>query len=162
MRVCVVGSGGREHALAVALSATADVVVAPGNPGMEGLERSDLAPERIEADLWVIGPEQPLVEGLADRIRGRDGLVFGPGADGARLEGSKAWMKEVLVAARVPTAEWRAFDDPEPALRYLRAQPGPWAIKTDGLAAGKGVLVTGSLDEAGRDVRAKLSGEAFG
>jgi phosphoribosylamine--glycine ligase len=162
MKVCVVGGGGREHALAVALSATADVVVAPGNPGMEGLERSDLAPERIEADLWVIGPEQPLVEGLADRIRGRDGLVFGPGADGARLEGSKAWMKEVLVAARVPTAEWRAFDDPEPALRYLRAQPGPWAIKTDGLAAGKGVLVTGSLDEAGRDVRAKLSGEAFG
>jgi phosphoribosylamine--glycine ligase len=162
MRVCVVGSGGREHALAVALSATADVVVAPGNPGMEGLERSDVAPERIEADLWVIGPEQPLVEGLADRIRGRGGLVFGPGADGARLEGSKAWMKEVLVAARVPTAGSRAFDDIGPALSYLRALPGPWAIKTDGLAAGKGVLVTGSRDEAVADVRAKLSGAAFG
>jgi phosphoribosylamine--glycine ligase len=162
MRVCVVGSGGREHALAVALSATSDVVVAPGNPGMAGLERSAAPPERIEADLWVIGPEQPLVEGLADRIRGRGGLVFGPGADGARLEGSKAWMKEVLVAARVPTAESRTFDDLEPALRYLGAVPGPWAIKTDGLAAGKGVLVTGSREEAARDVEAKLSGRAFG
>jgi phosphoribosylamine--glycine ligase len=162
MKVCVVGSGGREHALAVALSATADVVVAPGNPGMEGLERSDVAPERIEADLWVIGPEQPLVEGLADRVRGRGGLVFGPGADGACLEGSKAWMKEVLAAARVPTAESRAFDDLGAALGYLRAVPGPWAIKTDGLAAGKGVFVTGSRDEAVADVRAKLSGEAFG
>ena len=71
-------------------------------------------------------------------------------------------MKEVLVAARVPTAESRAFDDPDPAYQYLRARPGPWAIKTDGLAAGKGVLVTGSLDEAARDVAAKLSGKAFG
>jgi phosphoribosylamine--glycine ligase len=93
MRVCVVGSGGREHALAAALSATAEVVVAPGNPGMAGLECSDVPPEWIDADLWVIGPEQPLVEGLADRIRGRGRLVFGPGADGARLEGSKVWMK---------------------------------------------------------------------
>jgi len=162
MRVCIVGSGGREHALAAALSATAEVVVAPGNPGMAGLACSDVPPEWIDADLWVIGPEQPLVEGLADRIRGRGRLVFGPGADGARLEGSKVWMKEVLAAARVPTAESRVFDELEPALRYLRATSGPWAIKTDGLAAGKGVLVTGTREEARRDVEAKLSGKAFG
>ncbi len=162
MKVCVVGSGGREHALAAALAATAEVVVAPGNPGMAGLVCSNVPPEWIDADLWVIGPEQPLVEGLADRLRGRGRLVFGPGADGARLEGSKVWMKEVLAAARVPTAESRVFDELEPALRYLRATSGPWAIKTDGLAAGKGVLVTGTREEARRDVEAKLSGKAFG
>ena len=71
MKVCVVGSGGREHALAAALAATAEVVVAPGNPGMAGLVCSNVPPEWIDADLWVIGPEQPLVEGLADRLRGR-------------------------------------------------------------------------------------------
>jgi phosphoribosylamine--glycine ligase len=162
VKVCVVGSGGREHALAAALARTADVVVAPGNPGMDGLERSSLPPERIEADLWVVGPEGPLVDGLADRVRGRGGLVFGPGADGARLEGSKAWMKEVLASARVPTAAYQAFDEAGPALAYLRAVPGPWAIKTDGLAAGKGVVVTADPAEAAADVQAKLSGKAFG
>jgi phosphoribosylamine--glycine ligase len=162
MKVCVVGAGGREHALAMALAQTAKVVVAPGNPGMDGFERSAAPPENLEADLWVIGPEVPLVDGLADRLRARGGLVFGPGADGARLEGSKAWMKDVLVAARVPTAASQVFSAPEPALRHLRAVPGPWAIKTDGLAAGKGVLVTGSLTEATKDVEAKLSGRAFG
>lgn len=162
MRVCVVGSGGREHALARAISLTADVVVAPGNAGMEGLWCTDRAPEDVEADLWVIGPEAPLVDGLADRLRAKGGLVFGPGADGARIEGSKIWMKDLLFAARVPTAGSRAFEDPEAALAYLRAVPGPWAIKTDGLAAGKGVLVTSSLSEAVADVEAKLSGRAFG
>ena len=162
MKVCVVGSGGREHALALALARTSEVVVAPGNPGMGDFERTDVPPESLEADLWVIGPEVPLVNGLADRIRARGGLVFGPGADGARLEGSKAWMKDVLVAARVPTAASRVFGDPAPALQYLRSVRGPWAVKTDGLAAGKGVLVTASLAEASRDVEAKLSGEAFG
>ncbi|MGC8626134.1 MAG: phosphoribosylamine--glycine ligase [Acidimicrobiales bacterium] len=156
------GSGGREHALARAISKTADVVVAPGNPAMTGFERSSAPPEQIEADLWVIGPEAPLVGGLADRIRARGGLVFGPGADGARLEGSKAWMKELLFAARVPTARSQAFDEPEPALRYLRSLPGPWVVKTDGLAAGKGVLVTSDIDEAARDIEEKLSGRAFG
>ena len=162
MKVCVVGSGGREHALAVALSESADVVVAPGNAGMEGFERVSAPPERLEADLWVIGPEAPLVDGLADRIRARGGLVFGPGADGARLEGSKVWMKQILGAARVPTASSVVFDELEPALQYLRATPSPWAIKTDGLAAGKGVLVTEFFGEAEADLRAKLSGRAFG
>ncbi|MGH9105842.1 MAG: phosphoribosylamine--glycine ligase, partial [Acidimicrobiales bacterium] len=162
MRVCVVGSGGREHALAAALAETSDVVVTPGNPGMEGLTLTEAPPERVEADLWVVGPEAPLVDGLADRVRARGGLVFGPGADGARLEGSKAWMKEILVAARVPTASYQAFGEPGPALQYLRAVPGPWAVKADGLAAGKGVLVTSRFDEAAGDVQAKLSGKAFG
>jgi phosphoribosylamine---glycine ligase len=162
MKVCVVGSGGREHALAAALSVSDEVVVAPGNPGMEGLECTSAPPERVEADLWVIGPEAPLVEGLADRIRARGGLVFGPGADGARLEGSKVWMKELLVAARVPTASYQVFDEADHAVQYLRATTEPWVIKTDGLAGGKGVLVTDSFREAEMDVRAKLSGRAFG
>ncbi|HYA45045.1 MAG TPA: phosphoribosylamine--glycine ligase, partial [Acidimicrobiales bacterium] len=162
MRVCVVGSGGREHALALALATTAEVVVAPGNPGMEGFERSVAPPEHVEADLWVIGPEAPLVDGLADRIRARGGLVFGPGADGAQLEGSKSWMKELLVAARVPTASFGVFSEPEPALHYLSSLPGPWVVKTDGLAAGKGVVVTDSPEEAARDVQEKLSGRAYG
>ena len=162
MKVCVVGNGGREHALAAALSLSNQVVVAPGNPGMTGIECVPDPPERVEADLWVIGPEAPLVDGLADRIRARGGLAFGPGADGARLEASKAWMKQLLVSAKVPTASYQLFDQTGPALQYLRATPGPWVIKTDGLAAGKGVLVTSSPEEAELDVRAKLSGRAFG
>jgi phosphoribosylamine---glycine ligase len=162
VRVCVVGRGGREHALAAALSVSNQVVVAPGNPGMEGIECTTAPPERVEADLWVIGPEAPLVDGLADRIRARGGLVFGPGADGARLEASKAWMKSLLLSARVPTASYQVFAELGPALQHLRAIPGPWAIKTDGPAGGKGVFVTGSLEEAETDVRAKLSGHAFG
>jgi phosphoribosylamine---glycine ligase len=162
VKVCVVGSGGREHALAAALSLSNQVVVAPGNPGMTGFECVPDPPERVEADLWVIGPEAPLVDGLADRIRARGGLAFGPGADGARLEASKVWMKQLLVSAKVPTASYQLFDETGPALQYLRATPGPWVIKTDGLAAGKGVLVTSSPEEAELDVRAKLSGRAFG
>src|SRR3974390_1465369 len=94
MRVCVVGSGGREHALALALARTAEVVVCPGNPGMAalGLACQPDPPEALDADLYVIGPEVPLVAGLADRLRASGRRVFGPGADGARLEGSKAWM----------------------------------------------------------------------
>ena len=167
--VCVVGSGGREHALAVVLGRTADVVVTPGNPGItgrtpEGHTISSVAtpPEEIDADLYVIGPEAPLVDGLADRLRSAGRLVFGPGADGARLEGSKAFMKEVLAEAGVPTARFGVFDDPAAAKAYLRTLPGPWVIKTDGLAAGKGVLVTDSLGAAEADIEAKLSGDAFG
>jgi phosphoribosylamine--glycine ligase len=160
MKVCVVGAGGREHALASLLSRTAEVVVTPGNPGIPGSVPTP--PEEIEADLFVVGPEQPLVEGLADRLRAKGKLVLGPGADGAELEGSKAFMKQVLVEAGVPTARYGAFDDVGPALDFLRSLPGPWVVKTDGLAAGKGVLVTSSLIEAEDDVKAKLAGEAFG
>jgi len=161
----VVGSGGREHALALCLARTAEVVVTPGNPGMagtEGITVSPEPPEALGADLVVIGPEQPLVDGLADRLRADGRLVFGPGADGARLEGSKAFMKEVLVEARVPTARHGVFDDARDARAFLRELPGPWVVKTDGLAAGKGVFVTDSVAEAEADVAAKLSGERFG
>ncbi len=160
MRVCVVGGGGREHALALALGRTAEVVVTPGNPGIPGSVAAP--PEEVAADLVVIGPEAPLVEGLADRLRARGRLVFGPGADGARLEGSKGWMKAVLAEAGVPTARYGSFDDAGEAVAFLRTLPGLYVVKTDGLAAGKGVLVTQSLDEAVDDVRAKLSGDAFG
>ncbi len=179
MKVCVVGSGGREHALARSLARTAEVVVAPGNPGMapHSPEAADSvafagtslpitvtadAPQDIVADLFVIGPEQPLVDGLADELRADRRLVFGPGADGARLEGSKAFMKGVLDEAGVPTARYGAFDDAKAAQAFLRDLPGPWVVKTDGLAAGKGVLVTDSLEEADADIDAKLSGSAFG
>ncbi len=167
--VCVVGSGGREHALAVVLGRTADVVVTPGNPGISGrtpeghtITSVPTPPEEINADLFVIGPEAPLVDGLADRLRLAGKLVFGPGADGARLEGSKAFMKEMLAEAGVPTARFAVFSDPVQAKAYLRTQPAPWVVKTDGLAAGKGVLVTDSLAEAEADIDAKLSGDAFG
>jgi phosphoribosylamine--glycine ligase len=163
MRVLVVGSGGREAALTEVLSRTADeVVVTPGNPGIAGSTGPGPEPEDIEADLVVIGPEVPLVAGLADRLRARGRLVLGPGADGARLEGSKAWMKDVLHAAGVPTARSGAFSEPEPAIAFLRTLPPPYVVKTDGLAAGKGVLVTGDRAEAEVDVRAKLSGVSFG
>ncbi len=145
MRVAVVGSGGREHALRHVLGRTAQVV-GPGD----------------DADLYVIGPEQPLVDGEADRLRAAGKLVFGPGADGARLEGSKAYMKQVLADAGVPTARHGVFTDLEPAVRFLTSLPGLYVVKTDGLAAGKGVFVTESLDEAVEDVAAKLAGSAFG
>ena len=171
MKVCVVGSGGREHALASVLARDADVIVTPGNPAMtraSGLDGSgaitvtDLPVEQIEADLYVIGPEAPLVDGLADRLRDAGRLVFGPGAEGARLEGSKAYMKQLLVDAGVPTARHRAFTAADPAIAFLHELQPPYVVKTDGLAAGKGVLVTDDLAEAEADVRAKLSGESFG
>jgi phosphoribosylamine--glycine ligase len=163
-RVCVVGSGGREHALAAAISRTSEVVVCPGNAGMAalGMPCSEARPEEVEADLFVIGPEAPLVAGLADRLRALGRQVLGPGADGARLEGSKAWMKQLVTEAGVPTARYGVFDEVGPAIEFLQNFDGPWVVKTDGLAAGKGVLVTDDLDEASADVEAKLSGRAFG
>jgi phosphoribosylamine--glycine ligase len=166
VRVCIIGSGGREHALAHVLARHADVVVTPGNPGMAPpiTVLEDEAVADIAADLYVIGPEAPLVAGLADTLRGQGKAVLGPGADGALLEGSKAFMKEVLRAAGVPTARFAAFDALEAAaaMDYLETLPGPWVIKTDGLAGGKGVLVAHDLQEARQDVSAKLSGSSFG
>lgn len=160
MKVCVVGSGGREHALAHVLGRTAEVVVSPGNPGIPG--STPVPPEQIDADLFVIGPEVPLVDGLADRLRAAGKTVFGPGADGARLEGSKAWMKQVLVDAGVATARYGSFTQAEPALAFLETMSGLYVVKTDGLAAGKGVLVTELLDEARDAVLSYLAGDAFG
>ena len=156
MKVVLVGSGAREHALANSIARSADVVVSPGNPGMDGvspqghrISSSSSPPEEIEADLVVIGPEVPLVAGLADRLRHLGRAVFGPGAAGARLEGSKAFMKEVARDAGVPTADFAVFTDAGAALAYLRRQPPPYVVKTDGLAAGKGVLVTEDLERGG-------------
>ncbi len=168
-KVCVVGSGAREHALAHVLARSADVVVTPGNPGISGrspegheLASTSSAAEEIDADLYVIGPEEPLVGGLADRLRAQGRLVFGPGADGARLEGSKEFMKRCSSDAGVPTANWGAFSKLDEAAQFLRSIPGPYVVKTDGLAAGKGVLVTDDIAEAERDIAAKLSGKSFG
>ena len=115
-------------------------------------------------DLVVIGPEQPLVDGLADDLRGSGVAVFGPGTAGARLEGSKAWMKELLADAGGPSARHATFDATQEAqaLAYLETLPGFYVVKTDGLAAGKGVVVTESLSEARDAVREYLSGAAFG
>jgi phosphoribosylamine--glycine ligase len=163
MKVVVVGSGAREHALCVALARTADVVATPGSPGIEAVAFcTDDEAEKLDADLFVIGPEAPLVDGLADRLRAQGKRVFGPGAAGALLEGSKAHMKQVVRDAGVPTARFATFDDVDTAVAYLKDSPGPYVVKTDGLAAGKGVLVTGDLDEAVNDVRDKLSGATFG
>ncbi|MEM7288573.1 MAG: phosphoribosylamine--glycine ligase [Actinomycetota bacterium] len=160
MKVCVVGSGGREHALVHVLSRDAEVVCTPGNPGIPG--SVDTPAEEIDADLFVIGPEAPLVAGLSDRLRAQGKLVFGPGVDGAQIEGSKAWMKQLLLEAGVPTARHGTFTEAEAALEFLAEMPVPYVVKTDGLAAGKGVLVTESLDEARDAVRAYLDGTAFG
>jgi phosphoribosylamine--glycine ligase len=177
VRVLVAGSGGREHALthALVVSPSVDeVVCTPGNPGMEAIAEcvagasdpaaiADVA-DACDVDLVVVGPEQPLVDGAVDAVEARGRLAFGPTAAGARLEGSKAWMKEVLRDAGVPTAAHGAFgaDDEAAALAFLDTLPGLYVVKTDGLAAGKGVVVTESRAEAHDAVRAYLSGEAFG
>ena len=178
MRALVVGGGGREHALTHGLVGAAsvdEVLCAPGNPGMAELAEcvpvvaddpgsvADLADAR-DVDLVVVGPEQPLVNGVVDAVTARGRLAFGPTAAGARLEGSKAWMKDVLVAAGVPTAGHATFGPGEEAaaLAFLDTLPGFYVVKTDGLAAGKGVLVTESIDDARDAVRAYLSGAAFG
>jgi len=161
VKVVVVGGDGRAHALADVLSRTCeDVVVSGGNAGTPNAVAAP--PEELDGDLFVISPEAPLVAGMADRLRAQGKRVYGPGADGAQLEGSKAWMKELLVDAGVPTARHGAFDDAEQALAFLRTLPPPYVVKTDGLAAGKGVFVTESLIEAEDDVKAKLAGASFG
>ena len=177
-RVLVVGSGGREHALAWKLNSSPNVdelVCAPGNSGMSTIAEcidvvasdpiavADLA-DKVNSDLVVIGPEDPVVAGVVDEVTRRGRLAFGPSAASARLEGSKAWMKQVLVAAGVPTAKHMSFDATQldPALAYLETMQDLWVIKTDGLAAGKGVIVTESLDTARRAVSEYLSGTAFG
>ena len=163
-RCVVVGSGAREHALAYALSKSSDVVVTPGNAGIAAHGITCVATPAIdlEADLFVIGPEQPLVDGLADQLRVQGKSVLGPGVAGAALEGSKAFMKEFLVAAGIPSAGYGAFNDEKEAHAFLETMTPPYVVKTDGLAAGKGVLVTDDLDEARRDVSEKLSGASFG
>ncbi|MPZ95463.1 MAG: phosphoribosylamine--glycine ligase [Propionibacteriales bacterium] len=162
MRTLVIGSGGREHALALALSrddGVTEVHAAPGNPGigtfaelhdvdpMDGAAVADLA-ERVRADLVVVGPEAPLVAGVADAVRARGVACFGASADAARIEGSKAFAKEVMAAAGVPTAMAHVCEKPDEVADALDAFGAPFVVKDDGLAAGKGVLVTGDRTAA--------------
>ncbi|QZN85274.1 phosphoribosylamine--glycine ligase [Cellulomonas sp. C5510] len=156
MKILVVGTGAREHALALALSqdpAVTELHAAPGNPGigalavlhpvdpLDGDAVAALATS-LGVDLVVVGPEAPLVAGVADAVRAAGVPVFGPGAEAARLEGSKAFAKEVMAAAGVPTADPVVVTDPERAAAALDTFGAPYVVKDDGLAAGKGVVVT--------------------
>ena len=162
MHVLVVGGGAREHALALALSrdpAVTALTVAPGNAGTAAVAPSRpldvgdpaavaaLAVE-LGADLVVVGPEVPLVAGAADAVRAAGIACFGPSAAAARIEGSKTFAKEVMAAAGVPTAASRTLTDAEQAAAHLAGVAAPYVVKADGLAAGKGVLVTTSLPDA--------------
>ncbi|SCL38273.1 phosphoribosylamine--glycine ligase [Micromonospora pallida] len=156
MRVLLVGSGGREHALALGLAADPSVerlIAAPGNPGIAGvaeLRQVDIGDPAAVAglaveenvDLVVIGPEAPLVAGVADAVRAKGVACFGPSAEAARLEGSKAFAKDVMTAAGVPTARAYTCTDEASTARALDEFGPPYVVKNDGLAAGKGVVVT--------------------
>ena len=175
MNILVLGSGGREHAITWALAKsplTDELYVAPGNGGtasiaenvnvdmMDGAAVLEFV-RAHEIGLVVIGPEAPLVEGVADVLRDAGVSVFGPNADGAQLEGSKAYSKAFMEANGIPTAAYARFDDCEAALAYVREQGAPIVIKADGLAAGKGVVVAETLEAAEDAVRACFDG-AFG
>src|SRR5687768_8692956 len=161
MNVLLIGSGGREHALAWALSASpllTRLYCAPGNAGIEACAECvalDAADHDAIIDfcrthaigLVVIGPEAPLVAGLADDLRGAGIKAFGPGKDGAQLEGSKGFTKALCAAKGIPTAAFGHFSDRHAALAYLRGRPLPIVIKADGLAAGKGVVVAETLKQ---------------
>lgn len=161
MKVLVIGSGGREHVIAWALArspSVAEVLVAPGNPGMSDVARVvggagddetllQLA-QSERPDLVVIGPEAPLVSGLADRLRAAGMSVFGPGANAATLEGSKRYAKEFMRRNDIPTAEFEAFSSMRAALAYLEGYGGPLVVKDSNLAAGKGVTVAADMAEA--------------
>lgn len=178
MNVLVIGSGGREHALAWKTAQSPDVAtvyVAPGNagtarePGLENiaLDTMDFAGLADFADsndvgLTIVGPEAPLVEGIVDYFNGRNLRCFGPSQGAAQLEGSKAFTKDFLARHNIPTGAYANFTELEPALAYLRDQGAPIVVKADGLAAGKGVIVAMTLEEAEAAVTDMLSGNAFG
>ncbi|TBU89806.1 phosphoribosylamine--glycine ligase [Stutzerimonas kirkiae] len=177
MNVLIIGSGGREHALAWKVAQDArigKVFVAPGNAGTateakcENVDIDVLDIERLadfaesNVQLTIVGPEAPLVRGVVDLFRTRGLDIFGPTAAAAQLEGSKAFTKDFLARHAIPTADYRNFTEVEPALAYLREKGAPIVIKADGLAAGKGVIVALSLEEAEEAVRDMLSGNAFG
>ena len=174
----VVGGGGREHALAWKLAQSdrvARVLVAPGNAGTaaeHGVENVAVGAEDIDGlvtlarersvDLTVVGPEAPLVAGIADRFQAEGLRIFGPSAAAARLEGSKAFTKAFLASHGIPTARYAEFTDPNEAAAHVREHGAPIVVKADGLAAGKGVVVAQSEDTALAAVDDMLSGRAFG
>ena len=178
MNILIIGNGGREHALAwkAAQSPLADkVFVAPGNAGTaleQKVENVDISATDIPAlvkfaqdkqiGLTIVGPEAPLVIGVVDAFRAAGLKIFGPTQAAAQLEGSKAFTKDFLARHKIPTAEYQNFTEVEPALAYLREKGAPIVVKADGLAAGKGVIVAMTLQEAEDAVRDMLSGNAFG
>jgi len=178
MRVFLVGSGGREHALAWRIAASplcAELVVAPGNPGIAGEPKVTCVPIAVDAvaeltaaavaeraDLVVCGPEVSLAAGLGDALRAAGIPFFGPSRAAAEIESSKAFAKRLMKEAGVPTAAFGVFDDLAAAEAFIDAQPGAVVVKADGLAAGKGVVVTSTKAEAKAAVRTMLEGRAFG
>lgn len=178
MKILVIGNGGREHALAwkAAQSPLATTVyVAPGNAGTAlepALQNVDISPTDIHGllrfaqseniDLTIVGPEAPLVIGVVDAFRTAGLKIFGPTQAAAQLEGSKAFTKDFLARHHIPSAEYQNFTAVEPALAYLREKGAPIVIKADGLAAGKGVIVAMTLEEAEAAVEDMLAGNAFG
>ncbi len=174
MKVLVVGSGGREHALVDALARSSHrpvLIAAPGNPGMADRARLEpVAADDLDAlvelarreavDLVVVGPEAPLVAGLADRLRDAGIPTFGPSAAAARLEGSKAFAKEIMRAAGVPTAAWREVESADEGLAAIDRYPA--VIKFDGLAAGKGVVVASDEATARAALHDMLTARRFG
>ena len=176
MKVLIVGSGGREHALAWKCAQTADeVLVAPGNAGTareDGIRNVAVSSDDIDGlielakaeavDLTIIGPEAPLVAGVVDQFEAAGLACFGPSANAAQLEGSKAFTKDFLARHNIPTAAYRNFTDLGKALTYIREQAAPIVIKADGLAAGKGVIVAHTLEEAEQAATDMLTGERFG
>ncbi|ADM96463.1 phosphoribosylamine--glycine ligase [Dickeya dadantii] len=178
MNILIIGNGGREHALAwkAAQSPLADkVYVAPGNAGTAlepALENVNIAATDIPAlldfarqntiGLTIVGPEAPLVIGVVDAFRAAGLKIFGPTQAAAQLEGSKAFTKDFLARQHIPTAEYQNFTEIEPALAYIRRKGAPIVIKADGLAAGKGVIVAMTLEEAENAATDMLAGNAFG
>ena len=176
MKILVVGSGGREHALAAKLHADApdaELYAAPGNPGAGAvatrvpLEAGDLEgladfAEEGAVDLTVVGPEAPLAAGLADRFEARGLPVFGPRRDAARIEASKAFAKRLMRERGVPTADFRTFEDPDAARSWIARRGAPIVVKASGLAAGKGALVCASVEEAEEAVEELMVRRRFG
>lgn len=178
MKVLVIGSGGREHALAWAAARderVTEVFVAPGNAGTaQEAKLSNVAIDVMDQDalaafakeqsiaLTIVGPEAPLVEGIVDRFNSEGLAIFGPSAGAAQLEGSKAFTKDFLARQQIPTAGYANFTEIEPALAYVREQGAPIVVKADGLAAGKGVIVAMTLEEAEDAIKDMLAGNAFG
>jgi phosphoribosylamine--glycine ligase len=178
MKVMVIGSGGREHALAWKLAQSArvgEVLAVPGNAGTArepkvrnvAVNPADLAElvalaERERVDLTVVGPEGPLVAGVVNLFRERGLRAFGPNRIAAQLEGSKAFAKDFLARRRIPTARFRVFTELEPALAHVRREGAPIVIKADGLAAGKGVIVANTLPDAELALHDMLGGDALG
>ncbi len=176
MKVLLVGGGGREHALAWAISKSPKLTklyAAPGNAGIANCaECIDVSAEDVPAickvvkehgiEFVVVGPEAPLVDGLADRVEAMGIPVFGPSMAAAELEGSKGMMKDLLAKYDIPTADYQRFDEPDAAKEYIRIKNHPVVVKADGLAAGKGVILSHTLNEAYAAVDQIMIEEAFG